>query len=74
MDTNFELLAAEALKLTPGEREQFVQLLVASLDIDEDADDALAAEVERRNKDVESGAAQGIPLDEALALVRSRLT
>lgn len=46
--TQFELLALEALKLAPDEREAFVQLLAASLDQEAGSEDALAAEVERR--------------------------
>ncbi|NVD99083.1 MULTISPECIES: addiction module protein [unclassified Massilia] len=73
MQTHFELLAAEALKLLPQEREAFVQLLTASLEADISNDDALASEVERRIADVESGATHVIPMAEALALVRASL-
>jgi putative addiction module component (TIGR02574 family) len=73
MQSRFELLAAAALKLTSDEREAFVQLLAASLDQDGAAEDALAAEIEHRIADVESGATQVIPMDEALALVRAGL-
>lgn len=73
MQTQFELLAREALKLTLDEREAFLQLLTASLNEDAVAEDVLAAEIERRIADVESGATRVIAVDEALALVRSGL-
>lgn len=73
METALELLEAEALKLTPGERAALAQRLLASLDEDEEIEEAWAVEVERRIADVESGAIQVIPLDQALAQVRSAL-
>jgi putative addiction module component (TIGR02574 family) len=73
MQTQFELLAEQALQLASGEREAFVQLLIASLDTDHATDDALVAAVERRIADVDNGATQVIPMDEALASVRNRL-
>lgn len=73
MQSQFDILAAQALKLTPDEREAFMQLLAASLDQDTAEDDALAAEVERRIAALESGAAQAIPLHDALASVRAGL-
>ncbi len=73
MQSQFELLTTEALKLTSDEREAFVQLLLASLATEADIDEALAAEVERRNADVESGKTQVVPIGEALALVRAGL-
>ncbi|HEX5714749.1 MAG TPA: addiction module protein [Thermoanaerobaculia bacterium] len=44
-----------------------------SLDVDAEIEEAWAAEVERRIAYVESGAVQVIPIDEALAQVRSSL-
>ena len=73
MSSQFESLTTAALKLTADEREAFVQLLIASLDDEADLDEVLAAEVERRNAEVESGKTQAIPIDEALALVRAGL-
>ena len=64
---------AEALKLTAGERSAFAQILLASLDEDADIEKAWAVETERRIADIESGAAQGIPIANALAQVRAAL-
>lgn len=73
MKTQFELFAAEAMKLTLDEREALAQLLLASLEEGGGIDEALEAEIERRIADVESGATQVIPMDEALAMVRAGL-
>jgi putative addiction module component (TIGR02574 family) len=73
MQSRFDLLASEALRLTADEREAFLQLLTASLDEDAGAEGLLAAEIERRIADVESGGTPVIGMDEALALVRAGL-
>lgn len=73
MQSQFDLLAAEALKLSEDEREAFVQLLSASLEQDAAEESALAAEVERRTAELESGATQAIPMHDAVALVRAGL-
>ncbi len=71
--TQLEILEAEALKLTPGERAALAQRLLASLDEDAEIEEAWAVEVERRIAEVESGALQVIPIAEALARVRATL-
>jgi putative addiction module component (TIGR02574 family) len=73
MSNQLEMLEAEALKLTSGERAAFAQVLLASLDEDAEIEDAWAIEVERRIAEVESGAVQVIPIAEALAQVRAAL-
>lgn len=73
MDTQLERLETEALQLTPSERAALAQRLLASLDVDPEIEEAWAVETERRIADVESGAVQVIPMDEALAQVRSSL-
>ena len=73
MGNQLELLEAEALKLTVGERAAFAQLLLASLDEDAEIEDAWAAETERRIGAIECGAVQTIPIADALAQVRAAL-
>jgi putative addiction module component (TIGR02574 family) len=73
MDTELEKLEAEALKLAPGERAALAQRLLASLEEDTEIEEAWAQEVERRIAEVESGAVQLIPIEEALARVRAAL-
>ncbi len=73
LQTQLEILEAEALKLAPGERAALAQRLLASLDEDAEIEEAWAVEVERRIADVESGTVQVIPIAEALARVRAAL-
>ncbi len=73
METQIEILEAEALKLTPGERAALAQRLLESLDVDPEIEEAWAVEVERRIADVESGAVKVIPIAEALAQLRAAL-
>ncbi len=73
MGNQLELLEAEALKLTTGERAALAQLLLASLDEDAELEEAWAVEIERRIADNESGAVQVVPIADALAQVRAAL-
>lgn len=73
MGNKLELLEAEALKLTAAERAALAQLLLASLDVDAEIDEAWAVEIERRIADIESGAVQTIPIADALAQIHAAL-
>ena len=73
MGNQLELLEAEALKLTTGERAAFAQLLLSSLAEDTEIEEAWAAETECRIADIESGAVQVIPMADALTQVRAAL-
>ncbi len=53
MTSTVEALEAEALRLSNQERARLVERLIASLDTDSDIEDAWAAEVERRNPEIE---------------------
>ena len=73
MDTTLEILEARAMTLTVSERAALAQRLLASLDEDQEIDDAWAAELDRRIAAVESGEMKTIPIAEALAQVRATL-
>lgn len=73
MGNRLEVLQAEALTLTTGERAAFAQLLLASLDEDAEIEDAWAIEVERRIAEVDTGSVQVIPIADALAQARAKL-
>ncbi len=66
MSVRAETLEAEALQLPPQDRAKLVNRLIASLDIDPDVDEAWAAEVERRNAEIESGAVSMLPGPETI--------
>ena len=71
MSSTVEVLEAEALQLSAAERARLVERLIASLDIDPDVEEARAAEVERRNAEIESGAVSLISGPEALARLKA---
>lgn len=71
MSSTVELLEAEALQLSATERAHLVERLIASLDVDPEVEDAWAAEVERRNAEIESGAVTLIPGPEAVAKLKA---
>ena len=69
MAITIESIEAEALQLSSAERAWLVERLIASLDIDPEVEEAWAAEVERRNAEIESGAVMGSFPRRALAHV-----
>ena len=71
MSSNVEVLEAEVLKLPAAERARLVDRLIASLDADPEIEEAWAAEVERRQADLESGAARLVPGPETLAKLKA---
>ena len=73
MQTQFETLEAEALKLTVAERAKLAEHLIASLDEDSEIEEAWAGETERRIAEIEAGTAQLIPAAEAIARARAAL-
>ena len=72
MSSTVEALEAEALQLSAAERARLVERLIASLDIDPEVEEAWAAEVERRNAEIESGAVALISGPEALAKLKAK--
>lgn len=65
-------LHSAAMRLAPAERAQLVEMLVASLEIDEDVERAWIAEVERRIGDHDAGRTAAIPASEVFAELRAR--
>ena len=71
MSLSVEALEAEALHLPPGERARLIERLIASLDVDPEVEEAWAAEVERRQAEIESGAVSLLPCPETLAKLKA---
>ena len=71
MSSTMEMLEAEALQFSSGGRARLVDRLIASLDADPAIEDAWAAEVERRNAQIESGAVTLLPGAETLAKLKA---
>ncbi|HTT37373.1 MAG TPA: addiction module protein [Burkholderiales bacterium] len=72
MASTVEILEAEALRLSAADRTRLVERLIASLDMDPAIEEAWAAEVERRNAEIESGAVSLISGPEALAELKAK--
>jgi putative addiction module component (TIGR02574 family) len=66
-----ETLEAAALHLPPADRARLVERLIATLDIDPEIEEAWAAEVERRQAEIESGAVSLLPGPETLAKLKA---
>jgi putative addiction module component (TIGR02574 family) len=71
MSSTIEALEAEALRLSAAERARLVERLIASLDLDPELEEAWAAEVERRNAEIESGAVALISGPEAISRLKA---
>lgn len=71
MASTIEIIEAEALQLSAAERARLIERLIASLDVDPGVEEAWAAEVERRNGEVESGKISLLPGPEAIAKLKA---
>ena len=68
-----EALEAEVLRLSPAERSQLLDRVVASLDVDSALDAAWDREAARRDAEVESGASILVAGREVLARLRAEV-
>jgi putative addiction module component (TIGR02574 family) len=67
-----ETLEAAALQLTLADRAKLVERLIATLDADPEVEEAWAAEVERREAEIESGAVSLLPGSETHAELKAQ--
>ncbi|CAN5472665.1 hypothetical protein BH24GEM3_BH24GEM3_10050 [soil metagenome] len=66
-------LEAEALKLPSHERARLAEVLIASLDAEDEITQAWADEAERRYEELRTGAVEAVSAEEVFARIRSRL-
>ncbi len=66
-----ETLEAAALQLTPADRARLVEKLIATLDADPEVEEAWAAEVERRQAEMENGTVSLLPGRETLTKLKA---
>ena len=71
MATTLEIVEAQAFQLSPEERAQLADRLIASLFDDQQIEDEWAAEVEKRIEEIEGGRALLIPAATAIARARA---
>jgi hypothetical protein len=66
-----ETLEAAALQLTPADRARLSDRLIAALDADPEVEEAWAAEVERRQTEIENGTVSLLPGPETLTKLKA---
>ena len=64
-------LEAAALQLTSADRSRLVERLIATLDADPEVEEAWAAEVDRRQSEIENGTVSLLPGPESLAKLKA---
>ena len=74
MSTTLETLQAEVLRLSPSDRARLLDRLIASLDVDTQAEDAWDAVADQREEELKTGSAQAVPLDVAIARLEARFS
>ena len=72
MQATLETLQAEVLRLSPADRAKLLDRLIASLDVDPDVEAAWDELADRREQELETGAATAVPLDVAVARLEAR--
>lgn len=72
MTTSLEALQAEILRLSPSDRARLLDRLIASLDVDTEAEAAWDAVAQKREQEIAQGTATTVPLDVALAGLEGR--
>ena len=72
MTMALEALEVEALKLPAADRSRLLERLISSLDLDQDVEAAWDAVAESREAELADGAAETVPLEEAIARLESR--
>ena len=72
MQTTLETLQAEVLRLSPADRAKLLDRLIVSLDVDPDAEAAWDELADRREQELQTGAAKSIPVEVAVARLEAR--
>ena len=73
MPSQLEYVQAQAMQLTPTERNQLLERLIASLDADPEVEAAWEQLADQREADIADGRAGWIPGEEAMQQLRARL-
>jgi hypothetical protein len=72
MSTTVELQEAEVLRLSPKDRSRLLDRLIASIDADAETESAWDEVADRRESEMNSGAVQSVPLEDAIARHEAR--
>ena len=74
MPVTFETLQAQVMSLSKADRSRLLDRLIASLDMDVEAEAQWERLAEERDAELESGAVAAIPLEDAMASLRARFS
>ena len=72
MSTTLEVLQAEVLRLSSTDRARLLDRLIASLDVDTEAEAAWDDLADKREQELEAGAVRTVALDVAIARLEAR--
>lgn len=72
MSPTLEVVQAQVMSLSKEDRSRLLERLVASLDVDAEAEEEWEQLAAQREAELESGAVVGIPLEEAMTQLRAR--
>ena len=73
MPTQLEIVEAQAMQLSPAERNHLLERLIVSLDADPEVEAAWAQLADQREAELEAGLVKEIPFEEAMLQLRARL-
>jgi hypothetical protein len=72
MSVALESLQAQVLRLPPADRAKLLDRLIASLDVDAEAEAAWDNLADRREGELQAGTAEAVALDVAIARLEAR--
>ncbi|MGE0809890.1 MAG: addiction module protein [Immundisolibacter sp.] len=70
--STLETLQAQVLRLPKADRERLLERLVASLDVDVQAEEEWEQLAQTREAELDTGHAEAVPLEDAMARLRAR--
>lgn len=72
MPSTLEALQAEVLRLSPADRARLLDRLIASLDVDTDAEGAWDGVADKREQELAAGSAQAVQVELVVARLEAR--
>lgn len=72
MPSTLEALQAEVLRLSPADRARLLDRLIASLDVEPDAEAGWDKVADERERQLDAGTSQAVPLDIVVARLEAR--
>ena len=72
MSSSLEALQVEVMRLSPADRAKLLDRLIVSLDTDANAEAAWDALAEQRDRELQAGTVEAVPLDVAIARLEAR--